>query len=89
MIKHIITTALIILLFSIGLWAAGCVQRECSYDPSTGIVHYKSNYVATDASADAVTLKTPGGIVIKINNVKQDSDKAKIVTPYGIIETSN
>lgn len=80
--KHLLT------LFLLTIWVVGCTQRECDYNPITGLVHYKSVSFATDASADIIRIKTPSGVQIEIVRIKQDSDSIKLVVPpYGAIET--
>jgi hypothetical protein len=91
--KTLIRLALLLLGASVLLTAAlcgGCTQRECSYDPKTGLVHYKSVSFATDASADIIRIKTPSGVHIEIVRIKQDNDSIKLVVPpYGAIETKD
>ncbi len=72
-----------ILLLIALLFMAGCVQREFRY----GEAHYKSNFFATDASADWVKITLPDGTKIEFRKFKQDNDSVKMITPYGIVET--
>ena len=88
MMKHLITTLLYLGLFLLAIWAAGCCQRECTYDPTTGIVHYKSNHLATDTSADYVKVTAPNGIIIEFNKFSQDNDSMLVWTPWGMMETN-
>ena len=83
--KHLLFLALSLLT----IWAVGCCQRELSYDPNTGIIHYKSNHLATDTSADYVKVTTPSGIVIEFNKFNQDNDSIQVWTPWGMMETDN
>ena len=70
------------------LFCGSCVQRECSYNPKTGEVRYKSNHFATDASVEALEVVFQNGMVIRFNHFKQVNDSVKvIVPPYGAIET--
>ena len=82
-----------LLLLLIILACAGCVQRVCDYDiidPNglvTGRVHYKSNFFATDTSADWVRITLPDGTIIEFRKFIQDNDSLRMITPYGIVET--
>jgi hypothetical protein len=78
---------IIIICVIIILLTAGCSQRICEYNPTTGVWRYKSNHFATESQADKVTITTPSGIVIEIDNAAVDNDSIKAVTPYGIVET--
>ena len=77
----------VILAVFIGLFCTGCVKRECSYNPTTGEFHYKSNFFATDTSADWVRITLPDGTVIEFRKFIQDNDSVKMITPYGAVKT--
>lgn len=81
-----IIVAVVLLIWIVGLFT-GCSQRECNYDPNTGELHYKSNSIATDTTADYIKITTPTGVIIELNRIKQDNDGVKAITPYGVVET--
>jgi major membrane immunogen (membrane-anchored lipoprotein) len=75
------------------LLLAGCIQREYQHDIAdpNGVSHtywYKFNSVASDASAEDVTVTTKDGTVIRVSGFKQENDSLKVWTPYGMMETT-
>ena len=81
---------LIAAILALLLLCPGCVQRECTYDPNSGMVHYKSNSFCSDTSADNINIKIPTGVLIEINRVIQSNQSIKlIVPPYFMVETGD
>ena len=52
----------------------GCSQRECDYNPDTGVWRYKSNSLLTDSSADRITVTTSTGVVVAIEKAYLNND---------------
>lgn len=73
---------------------SGCSQRICHLevvDPNGVVTEYylyKSNSVATDTKADHVKIVTRTGFTVEFNKFKQDNDSLKVVTPYGVVEST-
>lgn len=79
----------LILALAIG----GCTQRIYQHDivDLNGVSHtyyYQSNSIASDSSADSVTMTTKDGVVLKVIRGLQENDSIKGYTPTGIFETT-
>jgi hypothetical protein len=83
--KPLLSLALAVLIVAVSVCfvtlCAGCVQREISYNPETGLVRYKSNHFATDASVESAEITLPGGTVIRFGAFRQDNDSLELYAP--------
>ncbi len=68
----------------------GCVQREYRYNPKTGEIHVKTNYLASDVQVDNIYLESPTGWIVEFNRIVQENQSFKLILPpYMIIETKD
>ena len=76
--KALISIAIGAVIFLLTFLVVGCSQRECTYNPETGLIHYKSNSLCTFTRADRVTVVLPSGARVEINRLVQDNDSIKL-----------